>query len=143
MENPNQMTSFSNRYDGIHGMLPRERMAPEVRKLIYTYEMKPGAPFYHREFGFFCLNRWAKEGLPEKPDLNAIFGFDPPAEHWFLWEAGWCDPPYCPWFEQKVLEDRGEYELVQDVSGREVLFFKGRRSGFMPTYDTNVHSKEY
>ena len=32
------------------------------------------------------------------------------------------------------MEDRGEYELVQDFAGRGVLFFKGRRNGFMPEY---------
>jgi uroporphyrinogen decarboxylase len=33
-----------------------------------------------------------------------------------------------------VIEDRGDYELVQDFAGRHVLYFKGRRSGFMPEY---------
>ena len=33
-----------------------------------------------------------------------------------------------------MLEDRGEYEVVQDFAGRHVLCFKGRRSGFMPEY---------
>ena len=33
-----------------------------------------------------------------------------------------------------MLEDRGDYELVQDFAGRSVLCFKGRRSGFMPEY---------
>jgi hypothetical protein len=33
-----------------------------------------------------------------------------------------------------VLEDRGEYELVQDRAGRHLLCFKGRRSGFMPEF---------
>ena len=34
----------------------------------------------------------------------------------------------------KVLEDRGDYEVVQDFAGRHVLYFKGRRDGFMPEY---------
>ena len=33
-----------------------------------------------------------------------------------------------------MIEDRGEYEVVQDFAGRHVLCFKGRRSGFMPEY---------
>ena len=39
-----------------------------------------------------------------------------------------------PVFETKVLVDRGNHELVQDCAGRGVLYFKGRRSGFMPEY---------
>jgi len=39
-----------------------------------------------------------------------------------------------PIFEKKFLEDRGYYELGLDSSCREVLFFKNRRSGFMPEY---------
>ena len=39
-----------------------------------------------------------------------------------------------PKFEVKVLEDRGDHELAQDDSGRHVLYFKGRRDGFMPEY---------
>ena len=33
-----------------------------------------------------------------------------------------------------MLEDRGDYDLAQDHAGRKVLFFKGRRNGFMPEY---------
>ncbi|MFR5073100.1 MAG: hypothetical protein ACLTDS_13680, partial [Bianqueaceae bacterium] len=41
---------------------------------------------------------------------------------------------FCPPFEVKVLEDRGEHEVVQDWAGRHVLYFKNRRDGFMPEY---------
>ena len=53
---------------------------------------------------------------------------------WLCWGAGWTEGALYPAFEVKVLEDRGKYELVQDTSGRSVLCFKGRRSGFMPEY---------
>jgi uroporphyrinogen decarboxylase len=39
-----------------------------------------------------------------------------------------------PAFEQYIVEDRGECEVAQDHAGRHVLFFKGRRNGFMPEY---------
>jgi uroporphyrinogen decarboxylase len=39
-----------------------------------------------------------------------------------------------PQFEVKLLEDRGETEVEQDFAGRHVLYFKGRRNGFMPEY---------
>jgi uroporphyrinogen decarboxylase len=47
---------------------------------------------------------------------------------------GWTEPAYEPAFETRVLEDRGEYELAQDTAGRAVLYFKGRRQGFMPEF---------
>jgi len=34
----------------------------------------------------------------------------------------------------EILEDRGEHEVERDHAGRHVLYFKGRRSGFMPEY---------
>ena len=109
------------------------RMSVEARKMRDAYERKPGAPFYQREFGFFCLDRWKEQGMPQDVPLETLFGFDPPRKA-LLHEAGWCEPEFFPWFETKVLEDRGEYELVQDHVGRHVLCFKGRRSGFMPEY---------
>ncbi|NLD74768.1 MAG: hypothetical protein GX649_18880, partial [Chloroflexi bacterium] len=54
--------------------------------------------------------------------------------HHALDGLGWCEAAFYPAFEERVLEDRGDYEVVQDVAGRAVLCFKGRRSGFMPEY---------
>ena len=51
-----------------------------------------------------------------------------------LYGLGWCEAGFEPIFEDKVLEDRGDYEVVQDFAGRSVLCFKGRRNGFMPEY---------
>ncbi len=119
--------------DGILTMVPRERMSPAVRKMWDTYQRMPGAPFYQREFGFYSLERWAAEGMPQDVPVAQLFGFDAPARH-SLGQLGWCDAAFQPAFEVKVLEDRGEYEVEQDNAGRQVLFFKGRRSGFMPTY---------
>ena len=120
--------------DGIHGMLPREKMNPGVRKYRDFYEMKPGAGFYQREFGFYSLEKWQREeGLPVDADLDKLFGFDP----WAVVNldgAGWCEANFHPPFEEKILEDRGDHELVQDFAGRSVLYFKGRRNGFMPEY---------
>lgn len=123
--------------DGIHSMVNREDMTPGARKMRDFYERKPGAGIYQKEFGFFTLERWAYEGyLPQnvtQEELDRIFSFDPPGKH-FLGGLGWCEAGFCPFFEEKVLEDRGEYELVQDFAGRSVLCFKNRRNGFMPEY---------
>ena len=71
--------------------------------------------------------------MPQDVPFEQLFWFDPPGDHG-LWGLGWCEAQFLPCFEDKVLEDRGEYELVQDFAGRHVLCFKGRRSGFMPEY---------
>ena len=98
------------------------------------YNMKPGAGFYQREFGFYCLEKWQREeGLAVDADLNKLFGYDPPGRY-NVGALGWCEAGFEPFFEEKILEDRGDYEVVQDFAGRAVLFFKGRRNGFMPDY---------
>ncbi|NLF40313.1 hypothetical protein GX586_12780 [bacterium] len=119
--------------DGIHAMVPRERMDPAAVKLRDTYAITPGAPIVHREFGYYCLDRWYEQGLPREPNLSEIFHYDPPGWHG-LWGLGWCEAGFEPRFEERIIEDRGEYEVVQDFAGRHVLCFKGRRSGFMPEY---------
>ena len=119
-------------------------MNPESKKIRDFYAIKPDAPFFQREFGFYVMDRWIREGHVKSPDefpdghghwryLAELFQFDPPATNG-LGGLGWCEAGMFPAFEEKVLEDRGEYELVQDFAGRHVLCFKGRRSGFMPEY---------
>jgi uroporphyrinogen decarboxylase len=114
-------------------LVPREQMTESARKLRDTYAMVPGIPLFRREFGYYCLERWYEEGLDPNADLAAEFDYDPPG-HFSFGGLGWTTPAFVPEFEDRVVEDRGEYELVQDRAGRHVLFFKGRRSGFMPEY---------
>jgi len=119
--------------DGVHAMVPRDKMPEHVRKMRDTYAITPGAPLFRCEFGYYCLDAWHEQGLAEDADLAELFQFDPAASHG-LRQLGWCAAAFYPVFEDKVLEDRGEHELVQDYAGRHVLMFKGRRSGFMPEY---------
>jgi uroporphyrinogen decarboxylase len=114
-------------------MVPRDRMTPSARKLRDTYAISPGIPLFKREFGYYCLEAWAEQGMPEDVPLAELFDYDPPGKH-SLGQLGWCEAGLSPVFETTVLEDRGEYELVRDFAGRHVLFFKGRRNGFMPEY---------
>jgi len=121
-------------HDGIHAMVPRDKMSEPARKLRDAYNITPGAPLYRREFGYYVMDRWRREGhITEHTDLDALFLFDPPGAH-ALGGLGWCEAASEPLFEEKVIEDRGDYEVVRDVAGRHVLFFKGRRNGFMPEY---------
>ncbi|MFA7636814.1 MAG: uroporphyrinogen decarboxylase family protein [Monoglobales bacterium] len=118
-------------------MSGKENVTAGIQKLYDFYEMKKGAPIYQEEFGFYSLERWIEEGyIKENEDLNKLFMYDEQAKV-CLAQLGWCDAAFCPEFEEEVLEDRGDHELVRDYAGRHVLFFKGRRSGFMPEYIDN------
>ena len=119
--------------DGVQAMLPREKMCEAARKLRDTYAVTPGVPLFRREFGFYCLDAWKEQGMPEDANMAELFDYDPPGNHGIS-GLGWCEAAFVPVWEDKVLEDRGDHELVQDYAGRHVLFFKGRRSGFMPEY---------
>ncbi len=120
--------------DGIHGMAAREQMAEPARRLRDTYARVPGLPLVQREFGLWMvIDRWYEQGLDRNADLYELFGWER-AGHFALEGLGWCEAAFYPSFEEKVLEDRGEHELVQDFAGRKVLFFKGKRQGFMPEY---------
>ncbi len=120
--------------DGIHAMLLREQMAPAVAKYWDFMNMKPGAPLYQTEFGYYSLEKWQREeGLDPNVDLGKLFGFDGPALV-MLGGLGGCEAAFEPEFPEIVLEDRGAHEVVQDKAGRHVLCFKGRRNGFMPEY---------
>ena len=124
--------------DGIHAMVDYDKMTPGARKMRDFYAKKPGAPIYQKEFGYYSLDRWIREGhLPENvtgEQLDELFGFDPPGKH-FLGQLGWCEAGFCPVFEEKWIRDAdADHEVVQDFAGRHVLYFKGRRNGFMPEY---------
>ncbi len=127
------MKSQSSTTDGVHAMVPREKMTPSARKLRDTYARVPGVPLFRREFGFYCLERWQEQGMPQDVPHAELFGYDPAGNH-SLGQLAWCEAAFVPGFEEQILEDRGKYELVQDSAGRAVLYFKGRRNGFMPEY---------
>ncbi len=127
------MTTTEVRLDGVHTVVARERMSESAGKLRDSYARVPGIPFFKREFGFYSLERWKEQGMPQDVPLDELFDCDPPGKH-SLGQLGWCEAAFEPAFEVKVIEDRGEYELERDHAGRHVLYFKGRRSGFMPEY---------
>ena len=110
-----------------------ESAPPGVRKLRDTYAITPGAPLVRREFGFYCLERWREQGMPADANHAELFQYDPGGSHG-LGQLGWCEAAFAPAFETKIVEDRGDHEVEQDYAGRHVLYFKGRRNGFMPEY---------
>ncbi len=118
-----------------------ESLNPAAQKIRDFYALKADAPIYKREFGWYVLERWIKEGylkpMNEVDDydayLRSVFGFDEPAVN-SVYGLGWCEAALFPAFKEEVLEDRGAHELIRDFAGRTLLVFKNRRQGFMPEY---------
>ena len=119
--------------DGIHSLMPRCQMTLSARKLRDAYARIPEAPFVHYGDWYYCMDEWKQQGMPQDVDQRELFLFEPPGGY-DLFGLGWCEANFVPAFEEVIVEDRGEYEVVQDFAGRKVLCFKGRRSGFMPEY---------
>lgn len=111
-------------------------MCESAIKYRDVYEMKKDAPIFQREFGYYVLDRWISEGHitdTSKEYLATLFEFDE-AGHHDLGGLGWTTADFKPSFKEKIIENRGEHEVAIDHAGRHVLFFKGRRNGFMPEY---------
>ena len=120
--------------DGIHAMAPYEKMSRAAQRARDFYAIKPNAPILQQEFGYYVTDKWVAEGhIKDGGEMWRIGGFEPSGMH-SLGELGWCEASFVPCYETKVIEDRGDHELEQDFAGRHVLYFKNRRSGFMPEY---------
>lgn len=119
--------------DGVHSLLPRNLMTESARRRRDAYAITPGAPFQKLEFGFYCIDEWRQQGLPANANFDQLFSYDPPGNY-SLGGLGWCEAAMVPAFEVKLIEQRGDTEIEQDFAGRHVLYFKGRRNGFMPEY---------
>ena len=95
------------------------------KRLHDFYNITPDAPIYKKEFWYFTLERWTKEGYllseSQVADYDAylrqMFDYNEPA-HVNLENLGWCEAAFEPVFEEKILEERGDHELVQDFAGR-------------------------
>ena len=124
---------MTNKNDGIYGMLPREKMDPQARAMRDYYAIIPDQPLIQKEFGYYCKEEWIEQGLDPEADFEKEFGYNISNSVGFQ-GAGWVDAEFSPAFEEKIIEDRGEHEVVQDKAGRLVLCFKNRRNGFMPEY---------
>lgn len=112
----------------------RKQTSPAARKIRDFYEMKPNAGIVQTEFGFYCLDKWKKMGyITDNTNLSKLFMYEDTAISG-IGGLGGCEAAFLPGFKVEILEDRGDYELVRDSAGRHVLYFKGRRNGFMPEY---------
>ena len=111
-----------------------------VERIRATYELEPVDHLFRREFYFWpqALERWKTEGMPEDWRERNLFGFDPSPWVGQPVHLGWCDCPFMPAYEEKVLEDDGRTQIVQDSSGQVKRVMKGMVHGFMPVYLKNV-----
>lgn len=114
-------------------MAPRAGMPAHVRKLRDAYAIVPGAPLVQREFWFYSMEQFFEQGLDREADIDEVFGYDPPGQ-FELKHLGWCEAAFFPMFEEAVLENRGDQEVIRDEAGRHLLVFTNRRQGFMPEY---------
>jgi len=111
-------------------------MTVGAKKIRDFYNQIPNAKVHQQEFWLMddTLNRWKSEGhITDDTNLDELFGFDDFGQ-FQMYVLGWTEASFYPTFPDIVLEDRGEHELVQDAVGRSVLYFKGKRQGFMPEY---------
>ena len=109
-------------------------MPKAAKRLRDFYAVKPDAGIIQSDFGFYCLDKWKREGhITDSTNLSELFMYEESGSVG-IGGLGGCEAAFVPQFEVKVLEDRGDYELVCDHAGRHVLYFKGRRNGFMPEY---------
>ena len=105
--------------DGVHAPVPREEMCEAARKLRDTYARVPGIPLFKREFGFYSLEAWHAQGMPEDADLTALFDYDPPGNY-YLGQLGWCEAAFQPAFEVKVLDVRENQVKIGVNAPREI-----------------------
>jgi len=92
-------------------VMPIDKVCEPAKKLWDTYTIKPNAPFVKREFGYYCLERWYEQGLDRDANLAEVFDYDPPCNV-ALNGLGWCEAEFFLDFDEKVIEDRGEWSLM-------------------------------
>ena len=105
-------------------------------RLRATYEFQPVDHLFRREFGIWpeAIEKWKAQGLPDNYEEVNLFNFDPPGAVDVGLGLGWCEPPFLPAYEEKIVTKEGATEIIQDAAGRWLRVFEGRRHGFMPTY---------
>jgi len=98
-------------------------------RLRATYAFEPVDHLVRREFYIWdeAIQRWKAEGLPKDYQERNLFNFDAPAQTGPGLDLGWCEPPFLPAYEEKVVRDEGRTEIIQDRAGRWLRVFKGRR----------------
>jgi len=125
-------------------MAQTEAIKSAIDKISNFYQHKKDAPIYRCEFGFRPLKPEAWGGEPDPGSGNDWISENYYDENvqFMLGRLGWCEGEFSPWYEPKVLEDRGKYELFRDRSGRQMHRFKGDYNWFMPSFEAHPVADE-
>jgi len=101
---------------------------------VMRYEPRDRCPIC--DFGFWpeTIEEWHSQGLPKWVQhagyddryTSRYFGMDR------YWGGPWVNADLCPGFEEKVIEDRGDQEVVQQGDGVRVL--RQKRMGSIPRH---------
>ncbi|MHB1458068.1 MAG: uroporphyrinogen decarboxylase family protein [Armatimonadota bacterium] len=112
-----------------------DSMTPGQR-LRATYNFQPVDHLIRTEFYIWeeAIAKWKGQGLPDDWVQTNLFNYEPTGYFTTGVNLGWCEPPFLPYFESKIIESTEDYEIIQDVAGRHLKMFKGRSHGFMPDY---------
>ena len=100
------------------------QLCESAQKLRDVYAITPDQSLFKREFGFYSMERWKEQRMLQDVPPHQLFDYDPSGNYGFG-QLGWCEAAFLPVFETKIIEDRGEHELVQYHAGRHVLFLRG------------------
>lgn len=120
---------------------PRPARITDRERFLATMHYRPRDRAYLCDFGFWdeVFPLWHAQGLPRwvnRQTSDEFFGMDGFERHWVseegsalisrnrLLRAGGLKVGLCPYFEDRVLEDRGETELFQQLDGVRVLRHK-------------------
>ena len=102
-------------------------------RLRNAYEFKKVDHMFREEFYIWdtAIVLWEKEGMPKDWEAKNIFNYDKPgATTGPNLGLGWCEAPFLPDYEKKLIKQEGEHEIIQDSAGRWLKVFKGKLNGF-------------
>lgn len=101
-----------------------------------TYAFKPVDHLVRTECFLWreTIARWKEEGLADDYNEKNLFNFDPGGTTDAGLNLGWCEPPFEPPYEWKLIKEEGDTQIIRDWAGRWVRGFKHGRDGFMPQY---------
>lgn len=103
------------------------------------YQERDRVPLYDFNFWDETVPEWHKQGLPAsvtRGNAHRYFGLDYSLGGGDEDLSTDCNVALCPWFEHRVIEDRGDHELVQQSDGVRVL--RKKYMGSIPMHEGHL-----
>lgn len=90
------------------------------QRLRATYNFQPVDHLIRTEFYIWeeAIAKWKDQGLPDDWAQTNLFNYEPTGYFPTGVNLGWCEPPFLPYFEPKIIESTEDYEIIQDGAGR-------------------------